>query len=351
MVDKLLHQESEDIRIVVLIPAHNEAGSIMESVRSIFAQSVFGLPNVNVDILVIADNCTDSTSEIVRSMQPEFPNLFLLKTVENKHRKAGALNQGFDWAEEHGKLYTHIFSMDADTVLDRYCLENGLREIKEQDGGVCCRVGLLPLEPEHFEPKPFTGQVATWFWIWGVFQIVIGKNLWMFKASWKRIWWSFQNLEYSFAQSEIVERFGRAHCLCGPGTLFRFSVLQELLRRNGEIWRGYSLVEDKYLTTEILLAGYKTRVGHNMFAYTDCPVGFKPHWLQRVRWNGGNLQTYFVIGLNRHTMSETLVMGCQFLWFCCRISLILNFIHILLTGFVYIDQFSFELMVEIGRAS
>lgn len=334
-------QQATRIKVAVLIPAHNEEESIKEAVRSVLTQSICGLPDVTVDVLVIADNCTDKTTAIVRTIQAQHPNLYLTETVGNKHRKAGALNCGFRWMSARRDTYTYTFTMDADTVLDPHIIENGLKGIKEQDGGICCRVGLLPPEWEPFEAKTFIGQVATWAWIWWMLQMVGEKFLWLWDGFWKRIWWSFQNIEYSIAQSETVERSGWAHCLCGPGTLFRTSVLQELQEKNnGEIWRGNSLVEDYMLTKEIQQAGYQTRVGHNMFAYTDTPVGFKAHWRQRTRWYGGDISTWFIIGLNRYTLFESPDMGFQLLWFSCRIALILTFIHILLTGFIYIDQVS-----------
>jgi hypothetical protein len=82
---------------------------------------------------------------------------------------------------------------------------------------------------------------------------------------------------------------------------------------------------------------YKTLVGHNMFVYTDCPVGFKAHRIQRERWNGGNLATYMRVGMNRYTLLGGTEMGWQLIWFACRVVVLITAIQIYVSGFVYID--------------
>lgn len=52
--------------IAVLIPAHNEAKGIQQTLRSIQAQST-----KNTRIVVIADNCNDNTAELARAMGVE----------------------------------------------------------------------------------------------------------------------------------------------------------------------------------------------------------------------------------------------------------------------------------------
>jgi cellulose synthase/poly-beta-1,6-N-acetylglucosamine synthase-like glycosyltransferase len=331
-------------KIAVLIPAHNEEKSIKGAVSSVLAQSVCALPNVTVDVLVIADNCTDETEQMVMELQRQWPNLSLTKTVGNKYRKAGALNHGFKLFNNRG--YTYTFTMDADTVLDPSIIENGLKGMKEQDAGICCRVGLLPLETEHFEARPFPG---TWLspkflgWLFSLFWSMLG---WLLHVFWTKLWWALQNIEYAIAQSETIERFGWAHCLCGPGTLFKTSVLEQIWEKTGgQIWPHDSAVEDFALTKQIQLLGYDTRVGLDMFAYTDVPIGFLPHWRQRLRWNSGNLTTWLDVGLNRYTMYDSPDIGFQLLWFSCRIALILTALHMVWTGFMYIDRTPYWLLL------
>lgn len=313
-------------KVGLLIPAHNEEASISGTVLSALKQTVGRSPTIQLDIIVIADNCTDDTSEavlkIIRQLQVgKAPlSIFLLETKNNMNRKAGALNQVYKHIRESG--YRYVASADADTVWDPHFLENGLKEMEahgEKLGGVCGRVGLLPFQKP---PTPQSNFLATLAWI--------------FRTIWEYLWWSFQNVEYSIGQSETIERFGHAHCLAGPGAIFRTRVLEEVYQTYGQVW-PYSLTEDFDLTVKIQMLGYETRVGHDMFVYTDCPTGFRAHSIQRERWNAGNLSTYLQVGANKHTFMGGTNMNWQVIWFACRICLILTLFQILQTGFVYID--------------
>lgn len=335
-----------ETRIAVFIPAHNEENIIKEAVGSILEQTASAFQHVTLDAYVIADNCTDRTPEIVTELMREHPNLFLLKTENNKYRKSGALNYAFDHLmsleKSQGKHYDFVYSMDADTKQDSRVIEMALRDMDTYIGGVCCRVCLLPLDPKPFIPPPKNGAFFFFWLLATVWQV----SLWALGRIWEYGWWAFQNLEYSFAQSETVERSGWAHCLCGPGTLFRMEALTQIATvNNGRVWDVTSIAEDHQLTKMLQKMGFTARSGHGMFVYTDCPIGFKAHKNQRSRWNGGNIADYFSIGFSRHTFAESFDMGLQFLWFSCRIALVLKMIQIIQTGFIYIDPASAALLM------
>ncbi len=348
---KPISESSTICRIAFFIPAYNEEASIRGTVLSALKQTACNSPDIQVDILVIADNCKDRTVDIVLeiiedlSREQERPNVFLMTTKDNQDRKAGALNQAYRHIRDLG--YTFIASADADTIWDANFLKNGLRQMAEQGetlGGICGRVCLLP-----FEKKPFRGPLlsgkSNWlaFFLWPI-EFCLSRILWLLNRLWEAIWWSFQNVEYSVSQSETIERLGKAHCLVGPGTIFRATVLEQLYRKYGHVW-AKTLVEDFDLTVRIQMAGYQTQVGHDMFVYTDCPIGFHAHGVQRERWNGGNIATYLTIGLNRHTLFGGTEMGWQLIWFACRISLFLTAMQIIQTGFAYIDLWGSVLLL------
>src|SRR4051794_8651526 len=86
---KLTRRKNE--RVVALVPAHNEQDIIGRTIESLINQT-WPLSY----ILIIADNCSDRTVRIVRQYQKKYgtSKLRLMKTKNNKHKKAGALNQG-----------------------------------------------------------------------------------------------------------------------------------------------------------------------------------------------------------------------------------------------------------------
>src|SRR5690606_16406545 len=127
-------------------------------------------------VLVIADNCTDNTVKIVRRCQKQYGSdrLKLTQTVNNKYKKAGALNHGFRKLRDKPEF---IFGMDADTILHRDIIKAGIRQFKREPktGGICSAYRVLPLK-----------QDAT---------------------RWERLLWRLQNIEFGLANAWRVENY------------------------------------------------------------------------------------------------------------------------------------------------
>lgn len=60
-------------KLSIVIPAHNEEGQIEETVRAFHDELKKG--NITHEILVVNDNSKDKTEEILKSLQPEIPEL------------------------------------------------------------------------------------------------------------------------------------------------------------------------------------------------------------------------------------------------------------------------------------
>lgn len=90
---------------IVIIPTYKEKENIEGIVSSISS-----LP-VKFDILIIDDNSPDGTANLVKLMQPSYPNLYLIER-QGKLGLGTAYIAGFRWALE--KDYTFIYEMDAD---------------------------------------------------------------------------------------------------------------------------------------------------------------------------------------------------------------------------------------------
>lgn len=106
-----------DESITVIIPAHNEARYIRDTIKS-----VLSCRHSNKQILVACNGCTDSTAEIVkdfpsvRSLQLSCPNV-------SSARNAGARSTDAD----------HLVFLDADTKLSEHALEDISRVLCESD--------------------------------------------------------------------------------------------------------------------------------------------------------------------------------------------------------------------------
>lgn len=95
-------------RTYALVPAHNEQDCIQATLASLLKQ---GLDPA--DIQVICDNCIDSTEQIAEDM-----GVPTMRTVDNRHKKAGALNQALRELLPQLSDSDSVLVMDADSILD-----------------------------------------------------------------------------------------------------------------------------------------------------------------------------------------------------------------------------------------
>jgi biofilm PGA synthesis N-glycosyltransferase PgaC len=93
--------------LTVLIPAHNEASTIENAVRSVAAAD---------RVIVVADNCTDDTVAIAGNAGAE-----VFVTEGNTEMKAGALNQAL--AHLLDRLTGFVLVMDADSEIGSQFLQ------------------------------------------------------------------------------------------------------------------------------------------------------------------------------------------------------------------------------------
>jgi len=90
---------------LIIIPTYNEKENIEAIVKAVFSQKKI------FDILVVDDSSPDGTSEIVKKMQSNYPNLFL-EIRKEKTGLGAAYIHGFKWALKNN--YDYIIEMDAD---------------------------------------------------------------------------------------------------------------------------------------------------------------------------------------------------------------------------------------------
>ena len=111
------------MKIVALVPAHNEASSIATTIEGLIAQD-----RSLDEIVVIADNCTDDTVAIAS----RYP-VTVHETVGNSQKKPGALNEAWRLFCGDADL---IVCIDADTVLPADAVRHGDRLLAGHLGGL-----------------------------------------------------------------------------------------------------------------------------------------------------------------------------------------------------------------------
>lgn len=234
--------------VTILIPAHNEEGSIAATVESVLNQT-----RPADTIVVIANGCTDRTVEVAR----RYP-IHVLDLPALPGRKSEAMNIG--WAT-HGHRADYVMTLDADTTLPPTALADWLAEM---------------------EADPTIGGSGAKFTV--QHPSLIGR---------------LQKAEYADSIQVSLDR-GWTFVLAGAGSLFRGSVLRQIAARPDRTgpWTYGSAVEDFEVTYRIREAGHRAVVSPTVRAYTDGMTTVRALLAQRVKWQAGTSADLLRFGWN-----------------------------------------------------
>ena len=106
--------------IGILIPAHNEKTGIKRTIENISHAASL---SENIEITVIADNCSDNTAEIARKTAKGMSNIHVLER-QNKHLRGKGAALQWAMAEQQDKAYDYTMIIDADSIVnDEFFIE------------------------------------------------------------------------------------------------------------------------------------------------------------------------------------------------------------------------------------
>lgn len=233
--------------MTAVIPAHNEADHIAETIHALQKQ---------VDEVVVAcDNCTDETFDIAQEAGATAFN-----TVDNEHRKAGALNQALenfiDW--DIGDQQ-YIFICDADTTISKNWIKRAQMELKYvSKGGEYDAVGSV------FEGDANQDQMIQFC----------------------------QQMEW-FRYTNQVQRSKKVFVLTGTASIISATALQKVKAKNGYFYDESSITQDFTMTLDLKAVGAKLISPVSCRCTTELMPTWKLLFLQRRRWYLGALQQVF----------------------------------------------------------
>lgn len=250
-------------RVIVLVPAHNEEFSLPTTLSVLREQSQS--PD---RVIVVADNCTDSTVSIARDMGAE-----CFETRDNVHKKGGALNQVLTWLLPECTPNDFIMVMDADTSLGPRYIEVAAREF-ENDPELTAVGGIFYGEDGHG---------------------LIGQ---------------FQRNEYTRYSLQIKARRGRVFVLTGTASMFRADALLDVAAARGvfipgapgQVYDTAALTEDNELTLALKSLGATMTSPRECTDTTELMPTWKALWIQRQRWQRGALENLSAYGITRATI-------------------------------------------------
>lgn len=227
-------------RMVVVIPAHDEEAAILPTLR---ACQALDYPAERLEIVVVADNCTDATAEVVRSH-----GMRVLERHDTRERGKGfALRWAFDQLlrEEH----------DAFVVLDADCLfqPDALQRFAE-----AFAEGHRVLQANYVVSNPDASPIS--------YALAVGNVI--------------ENDLY-YAPKDVL---GLMVALRGTGMVFAREVLEE------HPWGAYSIVEDLDYSMALYRDGGDVTFLPDVPVFSAFPESAEQLRVQRGRWAGGNAQ-------------------------------------------------------------
>lgn len=276
---RIQRQQLPPARISVIIPAHNEAGTIAQTLASVYGQSL-----APQEVIVACDNCTDDTERIATT---QGARTFI--TYRNQSKKAGALNQVLSLLLPSMEPDEMVLVMDADSALNATWLAAASSVLQRlPDVGAVC--GVYYGEPGN----GFLGQL--------------------------------QRNEY-FRYGLSVSRQRQAPVLSGTGTLFRVSALRDILHErgksipgsSGEVYTTHGITEDNEITLALKTLGYRCIAVQGCETITEVMPSVKHLYKQRLRWQTGTLKDLHTYGFNRVTAQAWIKQLAMYANICCTI--------------------------------
>ncbi len=219
--------------VSVVIAGHNEADTIVDTMRSV-AESYS-----NVQLIVVDDGSTDGMADAARAFAVGKENIRVLSRPE-RGGKSSALNMGLQ--EATGEV---LVTIDADTKLN----PNSIYELVQ------------PLK------DPEVATVSATVQAWNPFASL---------AAWLQ---AYEYRQTIFIARMVRGRMGVLGIVSGAFGAFRTSVLKQL--GGWDVGPG----EDGDLVLRIRKAGYKVEVAPYASCFTNVPTGWGRLFWQRCRWD------------------------------------------------------------------
>ena len=228
-------------RLAVVIPAHNDAAGLPETVRSLLGCHH---PLPPEDLHVVADNCTDDTAAVARS----FGCSVLERRDEVRRGKGYALHYAFEHLLARDD-YDAFIVVDADTSVEQNFLD-AFRAL--------------------FAGGARAGQAA--------YRV---KNA---QANLRTRLMNIAFLAFNYLRPLARERLGLSVGILGNG----FALHRDTLARVP--YDSFSIVEDLEYHPRLIRAGVRVRFLPHTAVWSDMPETGREAATQRERWEGGRFR-------------------------------------------------------------
>lgn len=230
-------------RLDIIVPAHNEAGTIARCVRSLLASQAAAGPNNGGSVTVVADNCTDRTARIARQAGAHV----LIRHDPARRGKGYALEFAIRYLLDQGT--EAIAVVDADSVVSTDLVGQFRQLLATGADAVQCRYGVL----NHTDSsRTRLARIAL--------------------------------MAFNHLRPLGRERLGLSVGLLGNG----FALSRQTLL--AQPCRAHSIVEDLEYHLQLVESGRRVRFAQLPFVLAEMPASNAPAATQRARWIGGRFR-------------------------------------------------------------
>ncbi len=237
--------------VTIITPMYNEGESIRRTIQTILAQDY-----PTFDVIVVDDCSTDNSYQIA---QDEAGDDHRIRIVRND------VNQGKRKSINHAVRLSRseiIVSIDSDVEVAPDAVRQLVRRFV----------------------RPNIAAVG------GRVDITNKRQNWLTKMQAVKYYYGYHSLK------NMERAFRTVMCLSGCLTAYRRSVLVELepiLENRNVLGVAIKYGEDRYLTRQIIKAGYETTMTCDAICKTAAPHQLLPYFSQQLRWRRSNFIDYF----------------------------------------------------------
>jgi cellulose synthase/poly-beta-1,6-N-acetylglucosamine synthase-like glycosyltransferase len=256
--------------VSVVIPMYNEGKGIQRTVASILA---LDYPTEKLDITLIDDCSSDDSVRWAEEATRGHSNARVLRNAVNLGKRR-SINRAV--RHSHSEI---IVSVDSDVEVDPQAVRQLLRRFT----------------------RPEIAAVG------GRVNISNAKQNWLTEMQVIKYYFGYEYMK------NLERAFHTVMCLSGCLTAYRRSVLMELepiLEDRSVLGIPIKYGEDRYLTRQIVKAGYSTFSTLDAVCYTVAPSTLSKYFSQQLRWRRSNAIDFF--GGMSHVWSLHPLISLQF---------------------------------------
>jgi cellulose synthase/poly-beta-1,6-N-acetylglucosamine synthase-like glycosyltransferase len=238
--------------VTVVIPMFNEGEDIVSTIETLAEQAY---PDEKLSVIVVDDCSSDDSYLWACKAAGGYSNVTVLRNAHNLGKRR-SINRAVLAADSE-----IIVSVDSDVVVKSDAVRQLVRRF---------------VRPE----------IAA---VGGRVNVINRNDNWLTRMQTIKYFYGYEynkNLERSFRT---------VMCLSGSLTAYRRHVLLELhetLENRHLFGNPIRYGEDRYLSRQIVKAGYQTVLTLEAVCYTKVPAGLRQYFSQQLRWRRSNLADY-----------------------------------------------------------